>query len=230
MLVRWTERAHGDVRTPPGLGGLDPGPGVRGAPRQLCQVHGADVAVLDPDPGIDRVLPTGAFRVDPRAPGARPPEGDALVTAVPGVALAVVVADCAPVALGSPEGICGAVHAGWRGIVAGVLENAVAVLRALGATEVVAGLGPCAGPCCYEFGSEGIAAMVRRWGPTVAGRTRGGRPALDLPAAVGAVLGDLDVALVTAAGVCTVCSPRHFSYRGGDAAARQAMVVWRPAP
>ena len=70
-------------------------------------------------------------------------EGDALVTAHPEAALAIFTADCAPVALASPEGVVGAAHAGWSGVVGGVIERAVDAMRSLGASRVEAALGPC---------------------------------------------------------------------------------------
>ncbi|HTZ09701.1 MAG TPA: polyphenol oxidase family protein [Acidimicrobiales bacterium] len=213
VRVGWSGRADGDMGRPPGPDLLARALGLAYPPRLLRQVHGAGVVVAEDAPGA----------------GEEPPEGDALVTAVAGLGLAVRVADCAPVALGSAEGACGAVHAGWRGVRAGILEGAVAAVRALGAGTVVAAVGPCARPCCYEFSPSDLDALVRTWGAAVVGRTRAGRPALDLAAAVGAVLGAVGVPVVADAGTCTVCSPRHYSYRGGDTTARQAMVVWREA-
>jgi len=178
-----------------------------GAWSWLCQVHGATVRVVDAPGGVQ-----GA-------------EGDALVTAVPGVALAVFTADCAPVALSSPEGIVGVVHAGWRGTEAGVVEAAVAAMRELGATHVEAVLGPCIRAECYEFGEHDLDRVAARFGAAVRGRTSAGRPSLDLPATVAAALVGVGAELVDDHGGCTACSRDWFSHRARGETQRQATVV-----
>ncbi len=108
------------------------------------QVHSADVAVVE---------------VPPEAP----PRADALVTATPGVALAVLTADCQPVLIADPEaGVVGAVHAGWRGALAGVLEEAVAAMTRLGARpeRMVAVIGPTISQRAYEVGPEFLDAFL----------------------------------------------------------------------
>lgn len=172
----------------------------------LEQVHGADVVVVD-QPGV------GA--------GAR---ADAAVTTQPGAALCVTVADCAPVVLVGDGGV-GVVHAGWKGLVAGVLAAATSALRELGAEGVRAEVGPCIGPCCSEFGAEDLEVMTSAFGPTLAGRTREGGLALDLVAGVQAGLAEVDVPLGGARGACTACSPRHWSFRASATACRQALVA-----
>ena len=152
---------------------------------------------------------------------------DAAVTAQPGCALAVLTADCAPVALASPEGVVGVVHAGWKGALAGVLQRSVKELRALGATEVRAVIGPCIRSGCYQFGEHDLARLVDRYGPGVAARTADGDPALDLPAAVRAALAEQGVDAVDDVGLCTACSANHFSWRARREQQRQAAVVWR---
>lgn len=83
------------------------------------------------------------------------PEADALVTRRPGLLLGVVTADCAPVLLAdAAAGIVGAVHAGWRGALDGILESAVAAMRGLGARHLAAAIGPCIAQASYEVGPE----------------------------------------------------------------------------
>src|SRR5674476_1670641 len=77
------------------------------------------------------------------------PSALARAMAAPGTALCVLTADCAAIALASAEGVCSAVHAGWRGLVAGVVEAAVTAMRDLGASDVTASLGPCIHAPCY---------------------------------------------------------------------------------
>ncbi|MFP3901165.1 MAG: polyphenol oxidase family protein [Acidimicrobiia bacterium] len=175
----------------------------------LRQVHGADVVVVD-------------------APGARAGErADAAVTALPGAALAVQTADCAPIALVGASGAVGAVHAGWRGLHAGVIERAVAALDGLAAGPLRAIVGPCIHPECYEFGERELGRLSARYGSGVRGRTADGHPALDLPATVGAALAGAGVDQVGGPGPCTACGePELHSHRARRDTARQAMVVW----
>lgn len=164
------------------------------------------------------------------APGqGRGQEGDALVTTAPGAALAIFTADCAPVALASPEGVVGAAHAGWSGVAAGVIERTVEAMRSLGATRVAAALGPCIHAECYEFGAQALDAVVAILGEPVRGTTAAGAPAFDLPAAVRVALGRAGAQLVHDEDVCTACAAdRYFSHRARGEPERQAMVVWAP--
>jgi purine-nucleoside/S-methyl-5'-thioadenosine phosphorylase / adenosine deaminase len=176
----------------------------------LRQVHGGDVVVVS-RPGEHAGV-----------------EADAAVTATPGAALAIHTADCAPVALLSDVGVA-AVHAGWRGLAAGVVEAAVTALRDLGAgSDIQAVLGPCIHAECYEFGEAEMAQLSERYGPAVRGTTSGGRPALDVPEAVLAALrtAGIDDSSITIFDVCTGCDPNFFSHRGRRDTGRQAMVVW----
>jgi hypothetical protein len=154
-------------------------------------------------------------------------KADASVTADAGCVLAVLTADCAPVALVSPEGVAAAVHAGWRGLLAGVLERAVDAARDHGATELRAVLGPCIRAECYEFGVDDLGAVAARLGDGVRALTAQGQPALDVPAAVAAALKQAGVTELTDVGVCTACSEDYFSWRARGELGRQAMVVWR---
>jgi copper oxidase (laccase) domain-containing protein len=140
----------------------------------------------------------------------------------------VLTADCAPLALASDEGIVAAVHAGWRGLVAGVIDRTAERMRALGATDVVAALGPCIHAECYEFSARDLDEVAAELGDGVRGVTAGGRPALDVPAAVRAGLERAGVRLVHDADVCTACSDGHYSHRARGELERQAVVVWRP--
>ena len=88
-------------------------------------------------------------------------------------------------------------------------------------------LGPCIRPGCYEFGADDLAQVARRLGDGVRGTTATGAPALDVPAAVRAALGRVGVVEVDDVGICTACSPVHFSHRARRELGRQALVVWR---
>jgi hypothetical protein len=99
-------------------------------------------------------------------------------------------------------------------------------MRALGATTVVAGLGPCIGACCYEFSEDDLDALRAPCGTEVRAHTTWGRPSLDLPAVVRAQLARAGASLAVAVDQCTVCTPGYFSHRGRSDEARQALLVW----
>ncbi len=122
------------------------------------QVHGAGVRIVGP---ADRG--SGALTVDDAIPGT-----DALVTASPGVVLAILTADCVPIVLHDPvAGVLACVHAGWRGTVARVCTAAVAAMTSLGSRpqDVIAGLGPAAAPARYQVGPDVHQAVTGAFGP-----------------------------------------------------------------
>lgn len=93
---------------------------------------------------------------EPWAAGAAP-KVDGIVTRTPGLAIAVLAADCAPILFADPKArIIGAAHAGWRGALSGVLETTITAMEELGAQrqQIRAALGPCIGPATYEVGPE----------------------------------------------------------------------------
>lgn len=174
----------------------------------LRQVHGATVVTVA-TPGDQ----AGAV-------------ADAAVTDAAGTVLAVHTADCAPIALVSDEGPVAAVHAGWRGLVAGVIDRTVERLHELGAGRVRALVGPCIEPGCYEFGKRDLDDVVAAVGEEARGVTSWGTPALDLPGAVAAALARAGVDTVGEAPACTACDDRFYSHRARGDAGRQALVVW----
>ena len=103
-----------------------------------------------------------AFAVDGPWPDAAP-QGDAVVSATPGVLCGALAADCAPVLIFDPQArVVAAAHAGWQGAIGGVVENAVARMEELGAhrSRLVAAVGPCIGPRSYEVGLEFLDRFV----------------------------------------------------------------------
>lgn len=189
------------------------------------QVHAARVHRVAADPHADaepEAKPcTG---IDPE-----PPECDALVTALPGVALGVLVADCVPVILADARaGVIAVAHAGRRGLVAGVLQNTVTAMSALGSdpSDVTAVVGPGIGACCYEVPAE-LRSEVAAAVPDVASRTAWGTPALDLPRGAAAVLRDAGVAQIHRVKACTATDDRFYSYRRAAVSGRFAGVVVR---
>lgn len=212
--VLFSTRAHGNLSTQTG-DGHERGRAARDALcanlglQWLCasrQVHGSDVQ------RVGAVAGEGGEAVAIDA--------DGHATAVRGIGAMVLTADCLPVALAGGEAAA-MVHAGWRGLAAGVLDEGVRALRELAprADEVVAIIGPGAGACCYEVGPEVHAAF---------GVTVGAPQNIDLRAIARERLLAAGVARVLDARACTICDERFFSHRReGARAGRQAGVVWR---
>jgi YfiH family protein len=165
------------------------------------QVHGAVVTRLAEPPDPDRSLT----------------EADGLATALQGVAPTVLTADCLPIALAS-DGVVAMLHAGWRGLAAGVIDEGVSALREVGASgPISAAIGPGAGPCCYEVG------------PEVLGVFDAPGPNLDLKSIAREQLERAGVAEVRDVGLCTICSEPElfFSHRRDrGVTGRQAGIVW----
>lgn len=129
-------------------------------------------------------------------------EADGLFTAGPGPVLAILAADCAPVVLRGSEGVA-IVHAGWRGLAAGVVAKGVErVGDVLGAW-----VGPAIRACCYEVGPEVVSAF-REAGLSVADESH-----VDPGLAACEALRRAGVAHVAASDICTSCDDRFFSYR-----------------
>ena len=151
------------------------------------------------------------------------PTADALVTGIPGVALAVMVADCIPLLLSSKVAVA-AVHVGRKGLMNSVALGAIAAMREIGATQISAVIGPSICGRCYEVSQE-IFDEVTAVHPAAAVTTPKGIPSLDLPAALEKVLLAEGVSISFDRG-CTVEDPTFFSYRIDAATGRQAGIVW----
>ncbi len=179
---------------------------------------------------------------------------DAAVTDVPQAVLVIRSADCAPllfeginrqrppvdgvphrvadgiadgVADGGGRPVLGVAHAGWRGLLDGVVPRTVDAMRALGAESIVAWLGPCIGPECYEFAAEALGPLRSAFGPAVESRTAWGSVALDLPAAVEAAVEGSGVAFGSplAGWTCTACDARRYSHRSRGEVGRMALIA-----
>ncbi len=167
--------------------GVDPAAGS-----MAYQVHGARV---------EEAKPLGLA-----APGTRYPACDGLVTSDSGRPLMLVTADCLPIALARRDGTRLAVlHAGWRGLLAGIVQEGV---KAVGG-PVTAAIGPGIGVCCYEVGDEVSTPFRARFGEEVV-RDRN----LDLPAAAELVLREAGVEEIERSPHCTSSEPElFFSHR-----------------
>jgi len=217
----FTTRAHGNLSS---VGGVDAEHGLQARERlrrqigmerlqRGYQVHGTTVLCSRTDTD---------FPAQDSATAQPPVEADGQATSVAGIGAIVLTADCLPVALGS-NGAVAMVHAGWRGLAAGVLEEGVRALRELGGDgDLVAVIGPGAGPCCYEVGEEvhtafGDAHRV----PSQSARN------IDLKAIARDRLLAAGVSEVRDVAACTICDERFFSYRReGARAGRQGGVAW----
>ncbi|HUA10841.1 MAG TPA: polyphenol oxidase family protein [Solirubrobacteraceae bacterium] len=165
-----------------------------------AQEHGTRINVL-------RALPANG-ELDP---------ADGHASALPGVGLMVLAADCLPVALASSDAVA-VVHAGWRGLAAGVLEAGVSALGELSRGPFEAIIGPAAGRCCYEVGDDVFAAFALQ--PTDERR-------IDLRAIAHARLARAGVAAIHDVDACTICGESYFSHRReGERAGRQAVIAW----
>lgn len=217
-------RRHGGVSTGPWAGldlGLHVGDDVEAVAANRASVadlFGAPVVFARQVHGIATEVVTAAavdgvdlLRTDLAADAGC----DALVTIGTAHALGVLVADCVPVLLADPAArVVGTAHAGREGLLAGVVQRALAVMAARGAdvTRVRAALGPAAGGCCYEVPQAMQDAAVDAL-PAVRSRTTWGTPSLDLRAGVRAVLEAAGVASVVLVGGCSIEDDDVFSHR-----------------
>ncbi|GAA1837502.1 peptidoglycan editing factor PgeF [Pseudonocardia ailaonensis] len=183
----------------------------------LHQVHGTRVATVEEPPR--RSAPDIA-------------ETDAVVTASPGIGLAVLAADCTPVLLSdSRAGVIGAAHAGRVGAADGVVPATVAAMQDLGAqlADIEVLLGPAVCGLCYEVPAAMRAEVDARL-PGSAATTRSRTPSLDVRAGLYRQLRDLGVTKVGADPRCTYESRELFSHRrDGPRTGRLAGVVWLDA-
>ncbi|MCX6390064.1 MAG: polyphenol oxidase family protein [Solirubrobacterales bacterium] len=147
-------------------------------------------------------------------------EADGLWMSFPGVCALVQTADCLPVMIANASSVA-MLHAGWRGLSAGILGAGVASLRSVDSSEIVAVLGPCAGACCYQVGDLVRDAFDEQ--AVFAGDK------LDLQATAALMLLAAGVVEVAKIERCTICDPerRYFSHRATNGTTgRQGSVAW----
>lgn len=167
------------------------------------QVHGAHVAIV----GADQR-------------GTIVPATDSLISKEPGTMLLLRFADCVPLMLYDPvRHAFGLVHAGWRGLFAGVVPHTLSALQqAFGCNprDIVAGIGPAIGPCCYEVGSDVVAQVKQTFGAdsNLLQPQPSGTIHFDLPGAVRRQLQEHGVERIEDSGLCTSChKDEFFSHR-----------------
>ena len=174
-----------------------------GPTQYMNQVHGDRIALIEE---VTEEVPTA----------------DALVTGIPGISLAVMVADCIPLLLASAESVA-AVHVGRRGLVNEITRKTLSVMRDMGATKISAIIGPAICGSCYEV-SQDIYNEVIAVHPKAQSQTSQGTFALDLPAALRSVLTDEGVSIIDKF-ECTVENQDYFSYRRDGVTGRQAGII-----
>jgi polyphenol oxidase len=183
--------------------------------RIVCAAVGADLdkLALNYQVHSDRVLPA--------ARGQRDTPADGLWTDEPGVPLLAMSADCLPLALARIDGTptVAVLHAGWKGLLAGIVANGVA---ALGGT-VAAAIGPAIGPCCYEVGEEVAAPYRARFGEDVMHDRN-----LDLWTSAERALREAGVHDVTRFDRCTSCEEESFfsHRRDNGVTGRQGVIAY----
>ena len=159
---------------------------------------------------------------------------DGAWTTMRGATLAVRTADCVPIALygirSDHFAAVAAVHAGWRGLLAGVIDNASDELRKHGFASQRAVVGPHICARHYEFGADDLRAVVSEFGSRVCGRTAWGTRSLDLSATVRVALERCGVAIDTELARCTATDVRYFSHRARAERGRTALLVSIEAP
>jgi len=177
---------------------------------------------------MDQVHGTRIARVHGPTGGAVPAT-DGLVTDRPGLALAVLTADCVPVLAADEEaGVIGAAHAGRVGAAGGIVPSLVGAMTSLGARpeRISVLLGPAAAGIHYELPDE-LAAEVEQALPGSRTRTVAGTAGVDIRAGITRQLAGLGVTRVAADPRCTIADESLFSYRRQGRTGRQASVIWR---
>lgn len=184
------------------------------------QVHGKKAVVFDGDSDGARAL--------------RDTKADAAITGSPGLAAGIRTADCVPILIADPATrVVAAVHGGWRGIVGGVVAEAVEkMVDSYNADpqDMVAAVGPHIMSCCYEVGPEVIEAFEKKFGKSFARKGSGDRSFLDLSAATveSLVEAGLQKRKVDTLNMCTHCEKEYFySYRrDGKGTGRQLSFIF----
>lgn len=197
-----------------------------GAPRSASDLRSA---LTSPPEQLSWLRQVHSSRVI-RARAGLAGEGDALVTDRVGLGLAIATADCVPVIL-SAGGRIAAIHAGWRGLVSGVLPAALASLAAP-ASDIQAWIGPSIGGCCYEIGRRVAESLTVVSHHSILRPGARDRPHADLPAVARYQLETHGVDRIRELDLCTHCEDELLeSYRrDGKSAGRNWAVVWIKGP
>lgn len=203
---------------------LNCGPGSRDDAASVTENRARVAELLGAEPGrlltlfqkhsADTVIAEKPWKPD------KPPEADAVVTKVPGLAIGVLTADCAPVLFcDGTARVIGAAHAGWKGALGGIIEATVEAMRKLGAKpeRITAAIGPAISQDAYEVGPEFVERFLAEEPSSSAffiTDEASGEAHFDLPGYVGERLARAGVGAIADLGHCTYCEEtRLFSYR-----------------
>ena len=216
-----------------GGGGLNLGTHVNDAPQAVASNRALLAAVLPAEPvwmtqvHSNHVIDAGDAEIGV--------EADAAIATRPGVVCAVQTADCLPVLFADLQGrVVGAAHAGWRGLVGGVLQNTVERMRQAGAGQIVAWLGPAIGPEQFEVGADVLSAFTDA-APQLLTQTqacfhpisaRPGKYLADIYGLARIALQQAGVQGVYGGGLCTVTDRMFYSYRRDHVTGRMASLIW----
>lgn len=160
------------------------------------------------------------------------PEADASIAIGPGAVCVIQTADCLPVLFCDTGGrVVGAAHAGWRGLASGVLENTLAAMRAAGASEILAWLGPAIGPGSFEVGEDVRQAFLEIASEADAAFLLNintpGKYFADIYFLARLLLRRQGVERISGGGFCTVTdAARFYSYRRDKITGRMASLIW----
>jgi YfiH family protein len=166
-------------------------------------------------------------------------EADGMITTATDIFLGVLTADCVPILFVAPKNkLVAAVHAGWRGTLAGIAEKAVRSFTDqlhVAADEIEVALGPSVGSCCYEVKDDVAGPLLKRWGGIAQAsiQKRDGKTFLDLRLLNRAVLAEAGIleSNICQIGPCTACSPDDFfSYRRerSETGRQISFIGWLP--
>jgi YfiH family protein len=203
----------------------------RRALRELSPAPNAQLLTMYQIHGAEAVVVTAPWEMDAR------PKADAMVTNVPGLALGILTADCAPVLLADAEaGVIGAAHAGWKGALAGVIESAIRAMETLSAdrARIAAAIGPSITQANYEVSDEFRRTFTAADAETARFFHPGDRPEhwrFDLPGYVEARLRAAGVASVEPIAACTYAREQDFysfrraTHRGEKDYGRQLSAI-----
>ncbi len=241
----WLNQVHGttvfDVTAHAGFAAAAAAEGGAGAAHAEPQVASApalpNAATLAAHAYFAPPWAEGQLAVPRTDPAPAAPEADASLAHAPGSVCAIMTADCLPVLFCDRAGkVVAAAHAGWRGLANGVLARTVAGMRAAGAGEILAWLGPAIGPARFEVGAEvkqtfleqGSAADAARL--TAAFTPLPGHPEkylADIYALARCMLEADGVSRIAGGELCTVSDVANFySYRRDGVTGRQASLIW----
>lgn len=213
-----------------GTGGLNLGTHVMDCPLHVLENRALLRTVLPAEPGwLEQVH--GTVIVD-AADLSGAPQADASFAAVRGVVCAIMTADCLPVLFCDLSGrVVAAAHAGWRSLCAGILEKTVIRMRAAGADEITAWLGPAIGPASFEVGEDVRQTFIAHdadasdaFNPI---KTQSGKYFADIYALARIRLRQAGVYSISGSGFCTFSDAhRFYSYRRDKATGRMASLIW----